>query len=126
MQIAQGYSHINSGTRLATSYKAAPKMEVPADSVTLGYNDARDVALMAGAGFVPVVGAFVNVMALVGAGVNNKETLTWGNLAGAGANLMGTASLTGGLLTGNTTATYVGLGLLTGSAVTAGLTTAAL
>jgi hypothetical protein len=126
MQILAGNSHVNNGTRLSQNYKAAPKTEGQADSVTLGYNDAKDVGLMTGAGFLPGVGAVANFMAMVGAGVNNKETLSWMNLAGAGANVAGTAAAATGLLIGNSTATYVGLALLGVSGITAGVTTAAL
>lgn len=126
MQIATGANLIKTGIRTAPAYQTSARAEGPSDSVTLGYNDAKDVALMAGAGFLPGVGAVANFMAMVGAGVNNKENLTWMNLAGAGANVAGTVSLAGGLIFGNPTASYVGLGLLGSSAVTAAITAAAL
>lgn len=125
MQISNSLNRTN-------PYQGAPKLaQKPeqagsSDSVTLGYNGAKEIALGAFAGAVPVVGAGVNFVAMIGAGVNRKDNLAMGNLAGAGANVAGTLSLAGGLLLGNSTATYVGLGLLGASGVTAGLTAAAL
>jgi hypothetical protein len=126
MQIHTANSYLPAGTKMAPRYNPTTEMPASTDSVTLGYNGAKEVALMAGAGFVPVMGAVTNVVAMVGAGVNNKHNLTWMNLAGAGANIAGSISLAGGLLFGNSTASYVGLGLLGSSAVTAAVTTAAL
>jgi hypothetical protein len=84
------------------------------------------VALAAGFGFVPGVGAVANMMATVGAGLNGKDGLALANLVGSGSNVLGTLSLAGGLLFGSSTANYVGLGMLGASAVTAAMTAAAL
>jgi hypothetical protein len=73
------------------------------------------------AGAVPGIGAVTNFIGMFGAGINDKDGLSYAGLGGAVANLAGTASLAGGLLTGNSTATNVGLSLLAGSAVTAGV-----
>lgn len=73
------------------------------------------------AGAVPGVGAVTNFAAMLGAGINDEEGLSYAGLGGVAANLVGTASLAGGLWTGNSTATNVGLSLLAGSALTAGV-----
>lgn len=117
---------LQSSARTPVNQTAAPQPESVTDSVTFGHNSAGDVAMMAGVGFVPVAGAIVNMTALIGAGSSGMEGLAWMNLAGAGANVAGTLSLAGGLIFGNSTASYVGLGLLGSSAVSAAVTTAAL
>ena len=73
------------------------------------------------AGAVPGVGAVTNIMATAGAGINGKDGLSYVGFGGAVANLAGTASLAIGLLASNSTATNVGLSLLAGSALTAGV-----
>lgn len=95
------------------------------DSVTLGSSEFGNKAIIVGCGFVPVLGAATNLMTAWATawsdGDGNKSTgrPTIG-LAGAVANLAGTAVGAYGLIAGNSTATNVGLGLIAGSGVAAG------
>ncbi len=130
MMIANGTSpYLNTAARapraLAT-LTAAPQGS--ADSVTLsaGSADFGAVGTMTVAGAVPVAGAVANFMAMVGAGLNKKEGLSYMNLAASGGNLIGTGSLVAGLISGNSTATNIGLGLLGASGLAAGVTAYAL
>lgn len=129
MQITTGVSHSHFGARAAKSPQASPKQESPsADSFTFGggYNDAKEIVLAGGMGFVPVVGAVANFAGLIGAGVNNKIGLSYLGLVGSAVNLIGTGAAVTGLLIGNSTATYAGLGMLGASGVSAAVIASAL
>lgn len=119
---AQPRSYVSPSIPRSTPMAASASQE----PVTLDLQDVRDVAMTVGGGFVPIAGAAVNWAAMIGAGINNHKNLAMMNLAGGVANLAGTASLAGGLLFGNSTAAYVGLGLLGSSALAAGITVAAM
>lgn len=67
------------------------------------------------------VGAGLNYRLMKIAAEKNMEGQTTMALVGAAANVLGSVSLAGGLLTGNETATSVALALLAGSGFAAGM-----
>lgn len=98
-----------------TSGRAA----APAESTTFSLGeDLKDAVMLGGSSALPVVGAALNYVAGIGAGFNHDDLAVNACLAGAGANLLGTATLAGGLITGNHTASYAGLALLGVSGLT--------
>lgn len=90
----------------------------PTDSVTLGGRSGDSLAGVAcgGLGAIPVAGACLHLTFGVDASVEGQKNLTRATILGGVSNLAGTALTAGGLLTGNSTATRIGLGMLGASA----------
>lgn len=99
----------------------------PADSVTFGSDRLKNSLIIVGSGFVPVLGAGTNMMSAWATAWDDASREKSGvrpglGIGGALANVAGTVTGAYGLISGNSTATNVGLGLLGVS----GLTSAAM
>ena len=70
-------------------------------------------------GFLPVIGALSNAGAGIESGFNDNQAGAAAGGIGFLSNLGGTAALAGGLISGNSTAVHVGLGMLGVSGLTA-------
>lgn len=118
-----------SAANLSASQSTSQPSSDPVDTMTYsapGHNFNATVGKMALSGATPVLGALSNFTAMLGAGLNGREGLSYMNLAASGINLMGTGSMIAGLVTGNGTAFTMGLGMLGASGLAAGVTTYAL
>jgi hypothetical protein len=82
--------------------------------------DTVEIVGGAALGAVPVVGAFKNYLGLLNFGIGGDTVTASLSLAGAASNVLGTLALTGGAVTGHANVLKVGVGLLAGSALTAG------
>lgn len=125
MQINTGVYHSNTFTRGTSNIQTKPQEEnLVQDSVALrgGDSGARDVALLGALGALPILGVGANYIAAVGASSSNKPGLPYLGMAGAVANVIGTGTTVAGLFIGNSATTYVGLGLLGASGVSAAVT----
>lgn len=133
MQITTRPSHSYPAIAQARTSQAAPQQEsATTDSFTFGptfgggYNGPKEILLAGGMGLLPGVGALTNFAGMIGAGVANKHGLSGMGLAASAANLIGTGTAITGLLIGNSTATYAGLGMLAASGVSAAVIASAL
>lgn len=125
MQINTGVYHSNTLARGTSNIQTKPQeANLVQDSVALseGNVSVKDVALLGALGALPILGVGANYIAAVGASSSNKPGLPYLGMAGAVANVIGTGTAVAGLLIGNSTATYTGLGLLGASGVSAAVT----
>lgn len=102
-----------------------PQEEAPGESFTFssGSRTAKQIGKGVGygaLGAVPGVGAYYNLIGVIGSGFANNEANMYVSGAGLVSNVAGTVTLATGLIMGHETATKVGMGLLAGSAVSAG------
>lgn len=125
MQISQEVYHPQTFSRGTSNIQnKAEETSLAKDAVTLsnGSSSVKDVALLGALGTLPIVGVGANYIAAVGASSSNTPGLPYLGMAGAVANIIGTGTAVAGLLIGNSTATYAGLGLLGASGMSAAVT----